>query len=238
MAAYWDARAREDPFFFVDNEMRYRNPDVDGFWEHGQEALDNILDQLEVSIRPTDDVLEIGCGLGRITRVLAAQGATVQALDVSARMLERARELNPQLGNVEWILGDGRSLSGIEDSSVDVVHSHVVFQHIPDPDVTLGYVREMGRVLRPGGWAGFHVSNDPSVHLGRGRSSLQSRRDWLRNKVLSVFGRAPRGQSNRAWLGSAVDLELLEAAADGAGMDTERVVGAGTQWCLVLLRAR
>jgi SAM-dependent methyltransferase len=238
MAAYWDARASEDPFFFVDNEMRYRNPDMDEFWEHGKKAVDGILDRLEVAIRPTDDVLEIGCGLGRLTRVLAEKGATVRALDVSARMLERARELNPELGNVEWILGDGRSLSGVEDSSVDVIHSHVVFQHIPDPDVTLGYVREMGRVLRPGGWAGFHVSNDPSVHLGRGRSSLQNRRDWLRNKVLSVLGRAPRGQSNPAWLGSAIDLELLGAAAEGAGMDTERVVGAGTQWCLVLLRAR
>jgi SAM-dependent methyltransferase len=238
MAAYWDQRAVEDPFFFVDNGMSYREPDLEAFWRNGREALDQILTALEVTIRSSDDVLEIGCGLGRITRVLAGRGATVRAMDISQRMLDRARELNPQLHNVEWILGDGRSLGGIEDANVNVCHSHVVFQHIPDPEVTLAYIREMGRVLRPGGWAGFHVSNDPSVHLPHGRSSVQSRRSWLRDRVLSVFGRAPSGQSNPAWVGSAVDLERLEAVAAEAGMDTERVVGAGTQWCLVLLRRR
>jgi SAM-dependent methyltransferase len=238
MAAYWDERAEEDAFFFVDNEMSYRDPDLQDFWRHGADAVDVILGELGVSIRPTDDVLEIGCGLGRITRVLAERGSTVRALDVSQRMLDRARELNPEVGNVDWMLGDGTSLAGIEDASVDVCHSHVVFQHIPDPEVTLGYVREMGRVLRSGGWAGFHVSNDPSVHLGHGRSSVQSRRSWLRDRVLSVFGRAPRGQSNPAWVGSSVDLERLEAVAAEAGMSTERVVGEGTQWCLVLLRKR
>lgn len=238
MADYWDQRAAEDPFFFVDNCMRYRDPDLKQFWQDGQEALDRILVELGMSIESTDDVLEIGCGVGRITRVLAERGANVRALDVSERMLDGARELNPQLANVEWILGDGYSLAGIETSSVDVCHSHVVFQHIPDPEVTLGYVREMGRVMRPGGWAGFHVSNDPSVHRPHGRSSSQSRLEWLRGLVLSVFGRAPRGQSNPAWVGSAVDLERLKDVAEGAGMRTERVIGAGTQWCLVLLRKR
>jgi SAM-dependent methyltransferase len=238
MAAYWDERANEDAFFFVDDEMPYRDPDLDGFWARGREALDQILDGLGVAIRPTDDVLEIGCGLGRITRVLAERGATVRALDVSAQMLERARRLNPQLRNVEWMLGDGHSLAKINDASVDVCHSHVVFQHIPDPEVTLGYVREMGRVLRPGGWAGFHVSNDPTVHQPRGKGPLQGRRAWLRSRALSLVGRAPRGQSNPAWVGSAVELGRLKAVAADAGMATERVVGTGTQWCLVLLRKR
>lgn len=76
-------------------------------------------------------------------------------------MLERARALHAQLTNVKWIHGDGESLSGIADASVDAVFSHVVFQHIPDPRITLGYVREMGRVLRPGGWTAFQVSTDP-----------------------------------------------------------------------------
>jgi SAM-dependent methyltransferase len=102
----------------------------------------------------------------------------------------------------------------------------VVFQHIPDPEVTLGYVREMGRVLRPGGWAAFQVSNDPDVHRPRAAGPP---RPWQRR---------PQGQSHPAWLGSAVELQSLRAAARDGGMAVEAVSGEGTQFCLVLTRRR
>jgi ubiquinone/menaquinone biosynthesis C-methylase UbiE len=94
----------------------------------------------------------------------------VIALDVSQEMLARARELNAQVQNVEWIHGDGRTLAPIGDGAVDGCFSHVVFQHLPDPEMTLGYVREMGRVLRPGGWAAFRGvdrSRDPPAVAAR-----------------------------------------------------------------------
>src|SRR4051812_14960044 len=165
MGEFWDARADEDPFYFVDNRLEYGQPDLDRFWSGGRAALDLLLDDLGVAVSETDDVVEIGCGVGRMTRVLAERAATVRALDVSERMLELARELNPGLANVDWVRGDGSSLAGIESETADVCHSVVVFQHIPDPEVTLGYVREMGRVLRPGGWAAFQISNAPAIHV-------------------------------------------------------------------------
>jgi hypothetical protein len=82
-------------------------------------------------------------------------------------------------------------------------------------------------VLRPGGIAGFQVSNDQAVHRAR---------TGLRDRLRSLVGRAPRGQSHRAWLGSAVDLDDLRAAALDGGMTVERVVGEGTQYCLVRTR--
>ena len=189
-----------------------------------------MLGELGVAIRPTDGVVEVGCGLGRITRALARRCREVRALDVSARMLELAREHNAALGNVEWVLGDGHSLAVIDDSSADALVSFAVFQHIPDPATTLGYVREMGRVLRPGGWAAFQVSNDPEAH----RPASGAKRARLAARAL--VGRAPRGQRHPAWLGSAVDLaELREAAAEG-GLELARVAGEGTQWCGVLAR--
>lgn len=181
-------------------------------------------------IRPRDVVVEIGCGVGRMTRALAARAANVQALDVSERMLALAREHNPGLANVDWILGDGRSLVGIPDASADACISIVVFQHIPDPEITLGYVREIGRVLRPGGWAAFQVSNDPGVHRPvRGLAGLRLR-------ALALLGRAPRGQRDPTWLGSAVELSAVRDAAADGGLTIERVVGAATQWCVVVVR--
>src|SRR3712207_5329251 len=101
MGRFWDERAREDAFFFVDDRLEYGKPDVERFWREGAEALDLILDALGVAIAPDDDVVEIGCGLGRITRAISAQARSVRALDVSSEMLARASELNADLTNVE-----------------------------------------------------------------------------------------------------------------------------------------
>src|SRR4051812_44626656 len=133
MERSWDARAREDAFWFVDSRLEYGAPDEEAFWAGGEEALAGLLGVLGAKLEPGLVVVDIGCGLGRLTRPLAADAARVIAIDVSNEMLARARELNPQLDNVEWIHGDGASLRPVEDASVDACVSHVVFRHIPDP---------------------------------------------------------------------------------------------------------
>jgi SAM-dependent methyltransferase len=235
MQEFWDERAREDAFYFVDNRLEYRSPDTERFWAGGEEDLMALLGALDVEVTSDDAVVDVGCGVGRLTRPLAAMAARVLAIDVSDEMLSQARELNPELENVEWILGDGSSLAPIADASADACVSHVVFQHIPDPEVTLGYVREMGRVLRPGGWAAFQVSNDPEIHRAEAHGGTLAR---SARRVGAAVGRSPRGTEDAEWLGSAVGLPALEAAASDGGMDVEKVVGEGTQFCLVRTRRR
>ena len=93
--------------------------------------------------------------------------------------------------------------------------------------MTLGYVREMGRVLRPGGFAAFELSNAPEPHVhDSGRLG----------RLAALVGRGPRGVSDEAWVGSAVDLTDLREAADEAGLAVERIVGEGTEFCGILLR--
>ncbi len=230
MQSFWDARARENAMYFVDNNVDYHSPDAERFWAEGERAVDTILAAVGVELRSGDEVVEIGCGLGRLTRALAGRARSVTALDLSAEMLARAREANAGLHNVRWLHGDGTSLAGVDDASADVCFSLVVFQHIPDPQITLGYIREMGRVLRPRGWAAFQISNDPSIH--RPRSGGR----WLARRALAVVGRAPQGQDDPAWLGSAVDLDELRENAESVAMRVEKVTGAGTQFCFVLLR--
>ncbi|MDX6667890.1 MAG: hypothetical protein QOK04_1270 [Solirubrobacteraceae bacterium] len=232
MRSFWDRRAAENALYFVDNQLDYRHPDAQDFWGHGEYELDELLDSVGAKVLPTDEVVDIGCGVGRLTRVLAQRGASARAIDVSPEMLRLAREYGRELDNVEWLLGDGVSLGGIADSSADVCISHVVFQHIPDPQITLGYVREIGRVLRPGGWAAFQVSNYPELHHRRtGREALGIR-------LRALLGLGPKGQTDPAWLGSFIDLEDLRRAADDGAMDVERVTGEGKQLCYVLTRRR
>jgi SAM-dependent methyltransferase len=175
------------------------------------------------AIEPSQTVLDLGCGLGRLTRPLAARAKRVVALDVSAEMLARAQRSNAHLDNVEWVHGDGRTLP---DARVDVAVSFVVLQHVPDPAISLGYVRELGRVLD--GWAVLHVSNDPGVH---DQAPSAARR------VAAAVGRAPKGQADPRWRGSAVGLDDLRATARDAGLQVDAVAGEGTQWCFVRLRA-
>ena len=227
---FWDERAREHALFFVDNRLDYRSPDAEQFWAGGEAALDAMLSAVGATVGSGDEVVDIGCGVGRLTRVLARRARRVIAVDVSSEMLARAARLNPGLDNVEWLHGDGEGLTGIPDASVDACVSHVVFQHIPDPAVTLGYVREMGRVLRPGGWAAFQVSTDPSVHRPRGPAQR------LRWRMAAGVRRGPRAQEHAAWLGAAVEPRDLEQAAAAASLRLDQVLGSGTQFTTVLAR--
>ena len=227
MGRFWDERAREDAMFFVDDREPYGNADADRFWAQGERDLDHILSTLGTRIASGDSVVDVGCGVGRLTRVIARRARQVYAVDVSAEMLTLARVHNGELDNVRWIHGDGATLRPIPDAAADAVVSHVVFQHIPDPQVTYGYVAEMGRVLRPGGWAAFQVSNDPSIH----RVSRSVGR-----RVKAAVGRGPRGRGDPKWLGSAVDLDALRATGERAGLTLEGIEGEATQFCLVLAR--
>lgn len=229
---YWDQRARENALFFVDNQLDYRQPDVEQFWNGGPEALDRILDAVGLTIRPDETIVDIGCGVGRMTRALASRAARVIGIDVSSEMIARAREYNAGRASVEWIHGDGRSLAPIADGSVDGCFSHVVFQHISDPDVTLGYIAEIGRVLRPGGWGAFVLSTNPLVHR---RLDVTAR---ARTLALALSGRGPRAQADPAWLGSAVEIEDLRVAAARAQLRIERMAYGGTQYTTVLCRRR
>jgi SAM-dependent methyltransferase len=230
MRRFWDRRAREDPFYFVDNRLEYRRPEEQLFWAAGEADLDALLSRAGVRLEPPDSVVEIGCGIGRLTRVIAERAREVRALDVSPEMLALARRHNAGLANVHWLLGDGSSLAGIADSSASACISHVTLQHIPDPEISLGYVREMGRVLRAGGWAVFQFSNDPGMHRRRRAHG------GIRLALAAAARRGPRGQSHPAWLGSSLDLADVEHAAEQAGMRLERVAGEGTVFCVALAR--
>jgi ubiquinone/menaquinone biosynthesis C-methylase UbiE len=152
----WDARAKVDALFHVDASRP--GSTVDEFYARGPalvaEIVDPVLEQLGVD--PSGQrVLEVGCGMGRLFAGLADRFGDVLGIDISPEMVARGRAQCPVAAT--WLVGDGRSLPGVPDASVDHVLSFEVFQHIPDRAVIDSYVAETFRVLRPGGTFQLHL---------------------------------------------------------------------------------
>jgi len=110
------------------------------------------------AITEADEVLDVGCGTGALTREIAACAGRVTGLDLSESMLGVARQACPtvtfQQGNVAGLPFD--------DSSFDAVVSAFMLMFVPEPKQA---VAQMRRVLRPGGrvvagiWQG--LDNNP-----------------------------------------------------------------------------
>jgi SAM-dependent methyltransferase len=234
MRRFWDRRARERAMWFINSSLDFRSPDTADFWESGETDLQVTLDGVGASFTGTERVLEIGCGIGRMTRALARRSASILGIDVSDEMVARARHALSDLENVELQVGNGTDLSDLASGCFDTCYSYVVFQHIPDPAITCRYIAEMGRVLRPGGWALFQVSDTPEIHDPR----TWARSHGMRYRLGVLAGRRPRGCAKPQWLGSAVSRRELLSAMERGGLALEAESGQDTQYHLVLGRRR
>jgi SAM-dependent methyltransferase len=98
-------------------------------------------------------LVEIGCGIGRMTCAFTRRFGTVIACDLDAGFLERCREAVARYGRVQRLrtveVTDGRTLP-LPDDSVDVAFSYITLQHCRREDA-LALVAEALRVVRPGG---------------------------------------------------------------------------------------
>jgi ubiquinone/menaquinone biosynthesis C-methylase UbiE len=122
--------------------------DEDALRATGEQTLGFL--QESVGIGRDDVVLEIGCGIGRVGRVVAPLCRKWIGCDVASNMLSIAAERLEDLSNVEFKEISGYNLSGVADASVDVVYCTVVFMHLESWD-RYNYILEAFRVLRPNG---------------------------------------------------------------------------------------
>jgi ubiquinone/menaquinone biosynthesis C-methylase UbiE len=109
-------------------------------------------ERLRQHISPTDTVLDLGCGIGRVTRYVAPLCRQIWAVDVSETMLRFARERLAELPNVRFLVGRGTSLPELETGSIDFVYSLLTLQHV-EREHAFRLLRELRRVLRDGGRA-------------------------------------------------------------------------------------
>jgi SAM-dependent methyltransferase len=134
----WDTQA--------DNWVRFaRTPGHDAFYD-----LMNLPTFLKMLPAPGRRTLDLGCGEGRLSRVLAQAGHTMVAVDTSPSMIALAASAEPAPAAV---LSDAARLP-FTDASFDLV---VAFMCLQDMDRMADAIGEAGRVLAPGGRLAFAV---------------------------------------------------------------------------------
>lgn len=193
MRTEWDQRARENAYHYVaNNRESWSEEDFD---QSGRESVEKyILRDLERISGGRDPktmtALEIGCGAGRMTKPMAELFGEVHGVDVSGEMIAKARERLAGVENARLYHTDGVDLSDLGGAQFDFALSFIVFQHIPEPEVIRGYVRQVAERLRPGALFKFQVQGSPLVEtaardtwLGARYSALDAIRSARQNQL-------------------------------------------------------
>jgi SAM-dependent methyltransferase len=205
MREEWDQRARENARYYVNTE-RSDWTDDEFFCSGERTVMEQILTDMTnicQGIWPRKmRILEIGCGAGRVTRALAQVFGEVHAIDVSGEMVKLARQALAHMPNAFVYQNNGRDLSVVECRQFDFAFSTIVFQHIPSRDVIENYVREVGRLLRPGALFKFQVQGDATIETSE----------------------------SDTWLGVPFSDEQAVAMAERCGFEPRHRHGAGEQY--------
>lgn len=157
----WEDWGVRDPFYgvatFGDNRGKGESNEwtPDELYASGAADWKLMKRRLDAYGYSNGTVVEIGSGVGRYSRAMAADFDSVTGLDVSAGMIEQAQQ-HAGLPNISYQLSDGQSLP-FGDQSADVIFSAFVFQHFDSTEYASEYFREMARVLKPGGTMMVHL---------------------------------------------------------------------------------
>jgi ubiquinone/menaquinone biosynthesis C-methylase UbiE len=112
-------------------------------WDHNTHYHDLLLRELPDHCAK---VLEIGCGTGEFTRLLARRAERVVAVDLSSQMIRLACERSRQHPNIEFVCGDVLEYQ-LPDEEFDCIATLTTLHHLP-MEVVLRKIRD---ALKPGG---------------------------------------------------------------------------------------
>jgi SAM-dependent methyltransferase len=135
----WQRYGQTEPYYAVLTSDRYLQDNMtpaarEEFFASGEGHAQWVLNALRHNFKPEPKlgrVLDFGCGVGRLVIPLARQCDSVVGVDVAEAMLQEARRncRERDLNNVELVLADDQ-LSNVS-GEFDLIHSSLVFQHIP-----------------------------------------------------------------------------------------------------------
>ena len=156
----WDRRADENAFHYIHSKTSQWTEE--DFFQTAQEALKETQPLLPENVQFKGRILDVGCGVGRMSFEFAKTATQVIGVDISEGMIRKAkvyaRKFN--IKNVEFHVTDGLGYTMVENSSTDLIYCVRVMQHVPSLNVIQSNLQECSRVLKPGGWLIFMTQDN------------------------------------------------------------------------------
>jgi ubiquinone/menaquinone biosynthesis C-methylase UbiE len=138
----WNRRAREDANYYVAFAREKQNDEE--FLATANEIVAKFASEF-IRLPPTPKeslrALEIGCGPGRLMVPMSKYFGEIHGVDISDEMVALARQKLARIANAHVHLNSGADLCMFDNCGFDFVYSSTVFQHIPDKELVLNYIR-------------------------------------------------------------------------------------------------
>lgn len=177
----WEGLAQSDPLWAICTDPARRNGNWSRgeFFATGENELRSVMEclrSLELRIDFSGAALDFGCGVGRLTRAMAAYFPECWGVDISPTMVRLAAELNHEIAQCRFLLNERGDLSQFQDGRFNFVYTSIVLQHIAPRHATK-YLEELVRVLTPGGILVFQLLDEHRASaVARWRQRLGLRR--------------------------------------------------------------
>jgi ubiquinone/menaquinone biosynthesis C-methylase UbiE len=143
----WEKKQKQNAYWYVSSYGPYdADRNLEEFWASGTRIWGDLKGAIGYRPCNTDRVVDIGCGVGRLTRAIAKDVISIDAFDISDEMLSLAQERGPT--SVSFRLAEGFSLKPLEDHCAGLVLGYCVFQHLPHLDAVDVYMKEMVQVSK------------------------------------------------------------------------------------------
>ena len=157
----WSNLGELEPFWSVLSSEQYKgnldNQQKEEFYLSGKLVVDefkHLLKVRSIPARKESSVLELGCGVGRITKSLASEFKSVTAIDISPGNLEIARNELSSLSNVHFVLADEMNSLTKLPNCFDIFLSVITLQHNP-PEIQRVFLENMLSKLKKNGSIGY-----------------------------------------------------------------------------------
>jgi SAM-dependent methyltransferase len=167
-------------------------------------------------VTPESVVLDVGCGLGRIERHLAAHCRHVYAVDVSDVMIAKARQWCAEIPNLTFVVHDAARLDRLAAGPFDFAWSFLVLQHMEYEDAFL-MLSALSTLLKPGARAYLQFPYLLSGFYGEAFARQAVRRDRWPIRVRAYTAETARFFVERAGL----EIDELAIGLDGIGSEHE-----------------
>jgi SAM-dependent methyltransferase len=161
----WEKWGKQNPYFGVISWPKFLNANLDEeslqeFFATGERHVEHVYSVIRAKIRQDFQpirVLDYGCGVGRLVIPFAKRAGEVIGVDVSFDMLECARENCNKFGAGSAHLLHTDEVELLKPATFDLVHSFIVFQHIPTDRGDL-ILRKLITLLAEGGVGAIHLT--------------------------------------------------------------------------------